>query len=113
MQKSKFSKFTATLAVIILECMAIVGALPLVPHTSSRIVRSFSEGQWKAEFEEYISHYEPFWEDNIIVLAAFLAMVLGGIIWYTRHESLRVQISAVLVVIGLLVLTIFTMQAFI
>ena len=96
----KLNKVTAILGFLAFELLAVLGALPLICVTIT--YQSF-----------YYHSCHAFWEDNEIPLGAFLAIVLGIVLFYTRHQSIRIQASAVLVVIGLLVLTIFVVREFI
>ena len=88
----KFNKSNTISLVTILECLAIIGALPLIPQYS---VSGYPAGR------------QSLWTHNPVALIAFLAIVLAAILLYTRHESTKLRISAVFVVIGLLLLTIF------
>ena len=67
MKKARPNKLYAILAVIMLECVAVTGALPFV-------VRGW--------FPSY-----SFWEVNQVALVAFLLLVAGGTLFYMRHEA--------------------------
>ena len=91
MKKGKLGKLIAVLAVIILECIAIIGALPF-------IVRGM--------FGSY-----SFWQSNRVALFVFLLLVAGGTLFYMRHEAFKMQVSVLLLIIALLLVTISVVQA--
>ena len=93
MKKSTYNKIIVALAVMMLECIAIIGALPI----------------FGTDLSSYF-HYS-FWEANEIVLPAFLLLVTGGTLFYTRHESITVKISATMLIVGLLLFTVMALEA--
>ena len=88
----KFEKSNTISLIIILEILAIIGALPLIPRYS---------------ISGYLAGRQALWTANPLAFIAFLAIVLAGILLYTRHESIKLRVCAVFIVIGLLLLTIF------
>ncbi len=93
----KFGKFNIVLLVIILECLAITGALPLVE---------------KEHPFGYVTSHSLFESgDSQIPLIGFLLLAAGITLLYTRHGSKTIQASAVMLITGLLLLTVFTVQA--
>lgn len=91
MKKAKLNKLYAILAVIILECVAIMGALPFVI---------------RGRFASY-----SFWESSPMALVAFLLLVAGGTLFYMRHEAIKMRVYTLLIIIALLLLTISVVQA--
>ena len=91
MKKGKLKKLIAALAVSILECIAIIGALPFVARG------------WFGTYS--------FWEVNQVALVAFLLLVAGGTLFYMRHEAIIMKVCALLIIIALLLLTISVVQA--
>jgi len=90
-KKGKLRKLIAVLAVIIFECIAILGALPL-------LVRGM--------FGSY-----SFWQSNRVALFVFLLLVAGGTLFYMRHEAFKMRVSVLLIIIALLLVTISVVQA--
>ena len=81
MKKSTYNKLIVALAVIVLECIAILGVFP-------------------ARFFDYYYH------GSRLPLIGFILLVAGGTLFYTRHQTKTIQISAVMLIIGLLLFTI-------
>lgn len=90
MKKAKLNKLYAILAVILLECVAIMGALPFIVG---------------GRFYTY-----SFWESSPVALVAFLAIVAGGTLFYMRHEAIIMKVCALLIIIAFLLLTISVVQ---
>lgn len=84
-------RWITVLAIVILEVLAIIGALPLF------------YGGW-------LEPKQGLWEANSMALPAFLMLVAGGTVFYTRHESKTVRVVAPIVIVGALLLTITAVQ---
>lgn len=78
------------ITVVILECLAVLGALPL--------------------FGTYISL--SLWDYSQVAMAAYLAIAAAVTALVTSRESWLIRVTSIVIVIGLLVLTIETIQAF-
>ena len=90
MKKGKLKKLIAALAVIILECIAIMGALPAVIG---------------GRFYTY-----SFWQSSPVSLVIFLLLVAGGTLLYMRHEAIKIRVYTLLIIIALLLITISVVQ---
>lgn len=90
MKKAKLNKLYTILAVIILECVAVMGALPFIVGG------------------RFYTH--SFWESSPVALVAFLLLVAGGILFYMRHKAIKMRVYTLLIIIALLLLTIFVVQ---
>ena len=88
-------KYIAVISIIVLEVIAVIGALPLAPYEYYGFTR-----------------YKPFWEVSEVALPAFLAIVIAGTIFYTRRESKIIRIVTPIALAGALVLTIELVKAF-
>lgn len=91
----KLIKSKAVWLILLAEFFAFVGALP-----------------W---FDSYLGGFRQWslWEENNSILIGFMLTVVGATIFYTRRENYKVIISALLMIIGLLLVTIFLTQTFI
>ena len=101
----KYTKSTLIRGTVILECLAILGAVPLIRHSRYVSPSTFFPGHT-------VWNTSSFWEDNPIALGVFLVVVLGIVIFYTRHQPIKTQVFAPIFVIGPLLLTVFGIQAF-
>lgn len=82
------------LLIAISEILAVLGALPL----STFGVRYM---------------FDPsFWQRNEMALPAFLAITVGVTLYYTRNEPKIVRISAPIIIVGALILTVQIVQQF-
>ena len=82
MKKSTYNNIIVALAVMILECIAIEGAMP----AGFFDYRYRDGGQWP--------------------VIGFMLLVVGGTLFYTRHQTKTYQISVVMLIVGLLLFTI-------
>lgn len=103
----KFNKLNSALLFIVAVAIAIIGGLPLITKHSSdpkldELMRKYDP--------EMIRHY-GLWEAETGAFIAFLVVVAGVTVYYTRAQSIKVQVSATSIVIGLLLLIVFIMRA--
>ena len=85
-------KRIAIVAIVVLEIIAVIGALPLFPQR--------------------FSYKDSVWEGSEMALPAFIALVTAGTIFYTRRESKIIRIVAPIALAGALILTIEVVKAF-
>ena len=94
----KFNKLNTILGIIVLECLAVVGALPLFQQ----------QGSWGGLTSTVDV---ALWDDQEIAFIGFLILAVGMAFIYTRKEPIKVQVSATMVAVGLPLLTIGIMRA--
>jgi hypothetical protein len=86
-------RWVTILAVAILEVLAIIGALPLLSKPGRFV--ALPCGLW----------------ENQMALIGFLLLAAGGTAYYTRRESKTVRVTAPIIIVGALLLTITVVQA--
>jgi len=108
----KFNKRNTILLFVIAECVAVLGTMPLfVRLVKTPNIKIGDKSVWLGGFMEV---KKSFWEVNDWwLLALFLVLVAGVFLLYMRYENWKLQLSALLIIIPLVLFTTVLVRTFI